>query len=108
MKDPVKEIAVTPTYATAVNAVATATVAAGGSGVRHYITGVVAGYLATASGTLTLKRGTTTISVIPVYNQHGILLKNVIQGNDNEAVSAELAAGGAGIVGHVTLLTYSL
>ncbi len=95
-------------YATADNALATATLAAPGAGWRNSILRVDASFNdVTINKTLTVKSGTTTIFVRDCIGSVSIDFdkdcgKPAI--NPNEAMSAELAASGtAGKVGRVYL-----
>lgn len=88
-----------------VNAVATATFAAPSATWRNRILRVDATYSdGTVSGTLSIKFGTTVVAERSV---HGIaafdfdLEVGFPADNRNQAVSAELTAGGAGITGKV-------
>lgn len=93
--------------ATATNALATATKAAV-AGKRHYLTAVVASYgAATAAGLLQVKKGSTVILEHYLKDTLPFVLdlsKTPIETDENEAVSAELAAGGVGAVGKVNLV----
>lgn len=89
----------------ATNAVATATKAAVPNA-KHIVRGVTAGWVGTVTGTplLTIKIGATAVFEWPcpqAGRNHAFFAG--IPGAVNQAVSAELAAGGAGIVGYVTL-----
>ena len=86
----------------AANAVATATKAAEAR-TRHVVTLIVASYSAAAIGLLTIKKGADIIFERYVHNAAEIELEGGIRGDNNEDVSAELAAGGAGITGKVTI-----
>lgn len=89
-------------YATANAATATAARAAPTNGTRHIINYVVASYeTSTTSGILTIKKGTTAVLLHMVHG--GDVLPLEMMGNTNEAVSAELASGGAGIDGYVSI-----
>lgn len=84
------------------NALATATKAAA-SQTRHVITFITASFSAAAIGLLQVKKGADVVLERYVHNAAEIELEAGIRGDDNEAVSAELAAGGAGITGKVTI-----
>jgi hypothetical protein len=89
------------------NALATAAKAAvpGGS---HYITGFAASYSATKTGLLQIKDGSTVIAEHYVYDSAAVQFApiKVTKGN---AVSAELAASGAGgTIGKVNLTGFTL
>jgi hypothetical protein len=105
--------------ATADAALATATKAAEGvanaspvgAGQRHHVvTKVDASYeSSTQSGLLQVKFGTTVVGSKWIHGA-GALDFGVLgfqNPDSNEAVSAELAAGGAGIEGHITLSGYT-
>jgi hypothetical protein len=82
---------------------ATATKAAV-AGQHHIITGVIASYSAATIALLTVKFGTTTVLERYIHNAADLLLPDGLRNpTANEAVSAELAAGAAGVVGKVAL-----
>lgn len=90
------------------NALATATKAAV-SGSSHYITNIVADFSATATKTLQIKDGTTVIAEFSVVDSAVINLGAAIKITKGNAVSAELAASGAGgTVGKVNLIGFTL
>lgn len=94
--------------ATATNAVATATAAAAGAGLSLRTIHVVAGWSAAPTGNplLTLNQGVTTVATIPCPTA-GLNIPIPMLGHLNEDVSVSLAAGGAAIVGYVTLFYQS-
>lgn len=79
-------------------ALATATKAANANQ-AHKILRVHASYSAAQIGTLTVKEGSTTVFTGAVHNQRDVELG--YQGKANAAVSAELSAGAAGVIGRV-------
>jgi hypothetical protein len=93
-------------YASADNAAATATVAAPGVGFRNVAKRLIGGFTdVTKVGTVTFKRGTTTVFVFPFTGNFNIVLDSL--GNDNEAISAVLTASGTGgVIGHVAILGF--
>lgn len=91
--------------ANATNALATATKAAV-TGKTHYITGVSASYSAAAIGTLQIKDGSTVIWEGSIHNQRDVKFKG-LRATTGNAVSAELAAGGAGVVGRVNIMGFT-
>lgn len=92
--------------AEATAATATATKAAAVK-TRHFVTDVFASFSAAAIALLTIKRGATVILRQYVHNAERLHFRTPLRGNVNEAVSAELASGGAGITGEVNLVGYS-
>lgn len=95
--------------AQATAAVATATHAAA-AGRHHVLKRVEASYSAsTTSGELTVSFGSTVVARKHIHGAGHIEFPILGYENPdaNEAVSAELAAGGGGIVGDVTLHGYS-
>lgn len=89
------------------NALATATKAAL-AGRRHIVTAIIASYSGPKTGVVTLYHGAT-----PVL-EHYIINADVVEIPDglrnpaaNQAVSAELEAGGSGVTGKVNLLGYT-
>lgn len=92
--------------ATAAQATATKAAVAGQ---QHIITGVTASYSAATIALLTVKYGTTTILERYVHNAADIVFDAPLRNpTANEAVSAELAAGSAGVVGQVALMGRSV
>lgn len=91
------------------NALATASKAAPAAGKRHYLTGVYASYSAAATGLLQVKDGATVIleryvkDTVPA----DIHFARPIRVTDATAVSAELAAGGAAVVGKVAIMGFT-
>lgn len=96
--------------ATADNALATATKAAGGAGVSHYVTGLQASFSAAAAGKLaTLKEGASILASFYVHNDLQVTFPKAIKIAANTAVSVELAASGTlGVIGAVNLQGYSI
>lgn len=92
--------------ASASNALATATRAAE-SGNRHSIATIVASFSAAAIALLQVKFGTTVVLEHYVHNSEVIALPSPLRAGSGQAVSAELAAGGAGITGTVAITGYS-
>jgi hypothetical protein len=89
-------------YTTANAATATATRAAETNGGRHIVNYVVVSFeTSTDKGLLTVKKGTTTQFVHMVHGADVVPIE--MRGNPNEAVSAELASGGAGEDGYVSI-----
>jgi hypothetical protein len=105
--------------ATADGALATATKAAAGvanatpvaAGQRHHgIVKVDASYeSSTQSGLLQVKFGTTVVGSKWIHGAGAIDfgVYGFLNPDSNEAVSAELAAGGAGIEGHITMTGFT-
>jgi hypothetical protein len=88
------------------NAVATATVVAPGAEYRNRVVKIDASYSSsTVSGLLMLKSGVTVIAEKYIHGAGALDYSDfgIAALARNEAVSAELAAGGAAIVGTVTL-----
>lgn len=91
--------------ASATAAVATATRAADGRR-AHILGGVVVSYSAAQGGTLTIRSGNTVILEVAVQDR--LVLDNLnIKGGYGEALSAALSAGGAGVIGRVSIYGYS-
>jgi hypothetical protein len=87
----------------ATNALATATRAAE-PGNRHSILSVTASYSAAQIGLLQIKVGGSVVWERYIHNAADIDLDaGAIRGSNGAAVSAELAAGAAGVTGTVTL-----
>jgi hypothetical protein len=95
-------------YASADNATATATVAARGAGLRNVVKRIIGGFTdLTKAGTVTFKRGSTTVFVYPFTGSFNIPFDHPQLGNAAEAVSAVLSASGTGgVIGHVAILGY--
>lgn len=80
------------------------------SGAFHYIGKVFASYDAAAIGTLTIKKGSTTLLTLDVHNQREVdlsgfpLAGNAFDGSNAGDVSASLTAGGSGNIGHVSMI----
>jgi hypothetical protein len=91
--------------ASATASTATASKSASTAGARHCITQVMASFSAASIALLTVKKGTDTVFTQYVHSADVIPLE--LMGDVNEAVSAELASGGGGVVGVVTLLGYT-
>lgn len=90
-------------YATDTNDVATATKAAA-SGVQHVIRSVSGGYSdLTATGTVTVKDGTTTIGVFAINGSGHFTLPEGVSITRGNLVSAAISAGGASVDGYVVL-----
>jgi len=92
------------------NLLATATLAAPGEGKRMRVVKVDASYSSSStSGLLQIKSGATVIfeKYIHGAGAHDFSDYGLPAININEAMSAELAAGGAGIVGTVTISGFS-
>ncbi len=89
-----------------VNALATATKAAA-TGQTHYITAVFAGYSGAATGLLQIKDGATVVAEIYIVNAGVVSLPYPIKATAGNAVSAELAAGGAAVTGKVNLAGFT-
>lgn len=90
----------------AVAALATATRAAE-VGNRHSLVTVVASYSAAQIGLLQIKRGATVEKEIYVHNYLVLDLSSPLRGASGGAVSAELAAGAAGVTGKVSISGYT-
>ena len=92
----------TSNAANATNAVATATIAARGKGLRTLVTRIIGGFSdLTKTGTVTLNRGANAVFVYPFTGNFNIELH--LLGNDNEAVSAAISAGGTGVIGYIAI-----
>lgn len=92
------------------NAVATATHSAV-AGQRHYIVQVDASFsTSTVSGMLRVKSGSTVLVEKTIHGAGAFDFADTPQDalNVNEAVSAELDAGGAGIIGHINIVGFSV
>jgi cytosine/adenosine deaminase-related metal-dependent hydrolase len=93
------------------NAGVTAAVAiasrAASPGAHHHANRIFADYSAATFGTLALKHGTTTIATFVIIDQREISLDGLRVGGLNEAISAELSAGAAGVQGRVQLTGYT-
>ena len=89
-------------------AVATATRAAGPAGSRHYVTGISGSYGAAQIGTMRLLAGATVLATFHVHNQRDLDFKAPVEIPVDTAVTADLSAGGAGVVGAVALRGYTL
>lgn len=90
------------------NALATASKAAGGAGVYHYVTGVYASFSAAATKLLQIKDGTTVIWEGYVVNSRDVVFGSPIRIAANAACSAELAASGTvGVVGKVNITGFT-
>jgi len=94
---------------TADNALATATSAAPGSGLSHFVALVLAKFSnAATTGTLTYKHGATTILTWPITGSDKIQPAVPIFVGDDAAVTATLTASGTpGITGTVTILGFT-
>jgi hypothetical protein len=92
--------------ASASNATATATHPAE-AGRSHHITTVLASFGGSATARLTVRDGATVIAEHFVVNQTVIVLPAPRKATAGNAVSAELAAGGLGVTGSVTLLGFT-
>lgn len=95
--------------AVATNALATATIPAQNAASRIQITNISASYSGTASGLVQVKAGATVIWRRHV-NQNAPLdedFVNPLIAPSNTAVSVELAAGGAGIDGAVSIAGFA-
>lgn len=89
------------------NATATATKEAV-AGKRHVITGIVASFDGSATKTITIKKGTTTLVTYTIINNGQLNFINPLIGDLGGAVSAVLAASGTGgVTGTIYLLGYS-
>ena len=95
---------------TADNAAATATKAAAGEGISHYITSVSGGYSSTKSGlTLILKNGTVEMARWYVYDSKEITFDSPIKLPPDTVANLVLAASGTGGVSGTAVLTgYSI
>ena len=92
------------------NSAATATKAAAGGALSHYITSVSGGYDATVSGAdLILKHGTTEVARWQVYDSFSLSFSSPIQLPPNTVANLVLdASGTGGTVGSVTMTGYTL
>ena len=89
-------------YATATDAAATATRAAQ-AGRQHVVKAVTASFDQAAVALLTLRDGATVVWQGYVHNQAAVEFPSGVAATRGNAVSAELAAGGAGVTGAVAL-----
>lgn len=103
MSGVVREVSSWVESAQATAAAATATRAAPAGGLSHFISSISGSYGTAQIGLLTLKQGATTIGRWEVHNSFGISFPSPIKIAPGTAVSAELAAGAATVVGVVTL-----
>lgn len=96
--------------ANATNATATASKAASANSTSaHYVSSISGSFSAAAAGILmVLKQETTEIGRWYVTNQLHINLSVPIKAPENTAVSVELSAGGAAVVGAVTIAGYTI
>lgn len=94
--------------ASADNATATATLAAGTGARMWHITSVAGGYDASVSGnTLILKSGTTEVARWLVYDTFALSFSSPILLSPGDAANLELeASGGAGTNGTATITGY--
>lgn len=92
------------------NAAATATKAAPGSGIAHYITSISAGFSGSVSGaTLHLKEGSTVLGRWRVYDSLTLSFSSPIKLTPGTVANLELAASGTpGTVGDVTMSGFTL
>lgn len=88
--------------------VATTNRAAGGPGTRHYVTGISGSYSAAQVGVLRLVTGGTVLGTFHVHNFHDREFSAPVEIPDNAAVTLELSAGGAGVVGAVMMRGYTV
>jgi hypothetical protein len=100
-----------PATWSALSAAASGTVAtatrAGEAGKSHHITTVLASFSGEARAKLTVKDGAAVIAEHYVLSHAVIPLPSPRKAAAGNAVSAELAAGGLGITGSVTLLGFT-
>lgn len=91
-------------------ATAAVTVAAGGSGYRHVITGVIASYHTPTSlaGLLIVHNGSVQVVRNDVFNALALDFSHGIRCSDNGVASASLATGGTGVIGSVTIRGYTV
>ena len=93
--------------ANATNLLATATLAAPGAGNRNSVLKVDASYGdSTVTGLLQVKSGATVIAEKAIHGAGAIDFDGDfgrVADSQNEAMTAELAAGGAGVVGYVVI-----
>ncbi|MDB4352382.1 hypothetical protein OAA60_03015 [Porticoccaceae bacterium] len=96
--------------ATADNAAATATKAAAGGGISHYVTSISGGYSSTKSGlTLILKNGTVEMGRWYVYDSKEIVFDSPIKLPPNTVANLVLAASGTGgHIGSAVMTGYSI
>lgn len=88
--------------------VATVTRAADGAGTRHYVTGVSGSYSAAQAGTMRLLAGGTVLATFHVHNFRDGEFASPVEIPPNTAVTLELSAGAAGVVGAVMLRGYTV
>lgn len=91
---------------------ATISRASGGPGTRHYVTGISGSYSAAQVGTLRLLTGTgvgaVAIGTFHVHNAQNIEFASPIEIPADTAVTADLSAGAAAVVGAVVLRGYTV
>ncbi len=106
-KIPDPTVANTANTISATNAAATITYAAAGAGVSHLIDGTIAfSYSGTpaTTGTLSITDNGVTVLSVDVVSGGAGFLPIKLRGTTNTALVVSLSAGGAGIVGKVTVL----
>lgn len=88
--------------------VATVTRAAGPAGSRHYVTGISGSYGAAQVGTMRLLAGATVLGTFHVHSQRDIGFDAPIEIPPDTAVTVDLTAGAAGVVGAVVARSYNI
>ncbi len=89
-------------------AVATVTRAAGPAGSRHYVTGISGSYGAPQIGTMRLLAGAAVLGTFHVHNQRDVEFEAPIEMPADTAVTVDLSAGAAGVVGAVVARGYTM
>jgi hypothetical protein len=87
---------------------ASATHAAGPAGSRHYVTGLSGSYGAAQVGTMRLLAGAAVLGTFHVHNQRDVEFEAPIEIPPDTAITADLSAGAAGIVGAVVVRGYTI
>lgn len=93
----------------ATNATATATRAATSGARSHYVTSIAASFSGSVAGVqLVLNEGATEIGRWYVHDVFALVFPSPIKIDPGNATSLVLSAGGAGVVGSVTLNGYTV
>ena len=88
--------------------VAAATHAAGPAGSRHYVTGISGSYGAAQVGTMRLLAGAAVLGTWHVHSQRDVEFEAPIEIPPDTAVTVDLTAGAAGVVGAVVVRGYTI
>lgn len=87
---------------------ATITRAAGPAGSRHYVTGISGSYGGAQVGTMRLLAGATVLGTFHVHNQRDVEFEAPIELPADTALTVDLSAGAAGVVGAVVARGYTI